>query len=130
VNPLCNDQLTRIKNPSYGSTWEVPKVYRVGDQGMRGSRPYTVKAFAVNSYGLKRIVRDGAGTSSVWMCVKMRGWRDHAWLPLLIGHADSFQEKLVLGGCHPNPVFDHHWPEGWAQPDFKALAQARKGSLV
>lgn len=129
MNPLCNDQLTRVRVPSYANNeWECPRIIRVGDKAMRGSRPYTVKAFGVNSHGLKRITRAGGGTASVWMMVKMRGWRGHAWLPLLIGETDCFQEKLVLGGLHPNPVFDHYWPADWPQPDFAQLA-ARKAEV-
>lgn len=50
------------------------------------------------------------------MLVKYRGDKNHKWDMLLIGDTSSFQEKIVLGGRHPNPVFDRYWPKEWPQP--------------
>lgn len=119
MTPLCNDQLTRVRQPHlFRFTEDVPieRVIRVGDKGMRGSTPYTVKAFGVNSYTLRRIRQGDHCHAGVWMMVKMRGWRNHAWLALMIGDTSCFREKLVLGGPHPNPVFDGIWPKDWMQP--------------
>ena len=117
MTPICNDQLTRIRNPPYGKDWLVPRIIRVGDKGMRGSTPFTVKAFGMSSWtGSYREPITEENPRTVWMLVKMRGWRDHKWLALMIGDTNSFQEKIVLGGIHPNPVFTHYHPKGEPQP--------------
>jgi hypothetical protein len=52
----------------------------------------------------------------VWLIIKYKGNRNWKWDCLLIGDTNSFQEKIVLGAQHPNPVFTHYWPKAWPQP--------------
>lgn len=113
MTPICNDQLTRVNNPSYGQSWPQPKVYRVGDKGDKNGMPYTVKAFGAS---IKTKMCVPQLPACVWLLVKYRGDKNHAWDMLLIGDTNSFQEKIVLGGRHPNPVFDRYWPKEWPQP--------------
>lgn len=113
MTPICNDVLTRVKLPSYGQTWTVPKTYRVGDRGDKNGMPYTVKAFGASLYRRAGKVKLPA---NVWLIVKYRGDKRHAWDCLLIGDTNSFQEKLVFGGRHPNPIFTHYWPKSEPQP--------------
>lgn len=110
---ICNDVLTRVRVPSYGQTWLVPKTYRVGDTGDKNGMPYTVKAFGAS---LRHKGGQAQLPASVWLIVKYRGDKRHAWDCLLIGDTNSFQEKIALGGRHPNPIFTHYWPKQWPQP--------------
>jgi hypothetical protein len=110
---ICNDQLTRVRTPSYGQSWTVPKTYRVGDKGDKNGMPYTVKAFGAS---IRRRMGVPQFPCSVWLIVKYRGDRTHKWDCLLIGDTNSFQERLIFGGPHPNPIFTHYWPKGAPQP--------------
>lgn len=109
MTPICNDQLTRVRNPRWGKLWTIPETYRVGDKGDKNGMPYTVKAFGAcihKMWGVKAFSPEHP--RSVWMLVKYRGDRKHAWDCLLIGDTNSFAEPLVWGGRHPNPVFTHY----------------------
>ena len=116
MTPICNDVLTRVRQ-SGAVTWtELERTFRVGDKGEKNGMPYTIKGFGSIielDYKNKR-VKNGR-PHCVWMCVKYKGDKAHKWDTLMIGMTDSFQEKLVFGGQHPNPVFTHYLPKGYAQ---------------
>ena len=95
---VCNDQLTRVRTPDFGTGWTVPRTYRVGDQGERNGMPYTIKAFGVSD---RRNMKPG-WTPLVWLVIKYLGVPD--WDVLLIGNAGCFDEKLVRSK-HKNRVF-------------------------
>ncbi len=118
MTPICNDRLTRVRLPRFAdNTWKVDRVIQVGDKGDKNGMPYTVKAFGACVHKLinvKPLSREHPRT--VWMLVKYKGDKSHKWDSLCIGDTNSFQEPLVFGGPHPNPVFTHYWPKGWEQP--------------
>ena len=117
MTPICNDQLTRVRQGRVCKFTQLERTYRVGDRGDKNGMPYTIKAFGMNCQSLRRL-REGEDNiaPSVWMLVKYRGDKRHKWDSLLIGDTSSFQESIVLGGLHPNPAFTHYWPKDWAQP--------------
>jgi len=113
MTPICNDQLTRVKKPPFGPGWDAPKSYRVGEKGDKNGMPYTVKAFGASIY---RKLGKPQFPANVWLLVKYKGDRSHSWDCLLIGDTNSFKERLVFGGPHPNPIFTHYWPKLEPQP--------------
>ena len=120
MNLICNDVLTRVRRPRCvhpDSAWETPKLSRVGDRGDKNGMPYTVRAFGASTHriiGVPPLSKDHP--RSVWLVVKFRGDKSHKWDCLWIGDTNSFAEKLVFGGRHPNPVFTHYLPKGAPQP--------------
>lgn len=119
MNFLCNDQLTRVHCPSWADpkTCPLPQTYRVGDKGDKNGMPYTVKAFGclwLKRHSGRPLCREHP--RSVWLLVKYTGDKAHKWDMLMIGDTNSFHEKLVFGGRHPNPVFTHYLPKGHPQP--------------
>ena len=116
MTPICNDILTRVKQSGVMRWTQVERTFRVGDTGSHHGMAYTIKGFGSViklDHQNKRIKADR--TFPVWMMVKYRGDKAHKWDTLLIGFADSFQEKLVFGGLHPNPVYTRLLPKGYAQ---------------
>lgn len=120
MTPICNDHLTRVRRPHWAAPdtfWDKPKVYRVGDKGDKNGMPYTVKAFGTYYRRVGGRAQIGPDQPKlVWLVIKYKGCRRHQWDCLLIGDTNSFQERLVLGGRHPNPIFTHYWPKGEKQP--------------
>ena len=120
MTPICNDQLTRVRKPSYAASadfWEVPKVYRVGDKGDKNGMPYTIKHFGTLYRRRGGVAQIGPEQPRlVWLVIKYKGDRAHKWDCLLIGDTQSFRERIVLGGRHPNPIFTRYWPKGGRQP--------------
>ena len=114
MTPICNDQLTRVRNPIWMNGCQLPATYRVGDVGDKNGLPYTVKAFGTYIKHAWRF--DEEKPTVVYLIIKYRGSRTHKWDCLLIGDTACFQEKIVLGGIHTNPVFTHYWPANMPQP--------------
>ena len=115
--PICNDVLTRIAVPRWGRSADTEVVYRIGDKGDKNGMPYTVKAFGTyfrRVGGVPQVSKENP--SIVYLVIKYRGDRNHKWDCLLIGDTNSFRERLVFGGRHPNPIFDQYWPAGEVQP--------------
>lgn len=101
---ICNDQLTRVREPSWGKDFPVPRIYQIGQIGKKNDAEYTIRAFgacAIHIPGLPDI--SDKHPRMVWMYVKFKGIRE--WIPLLIGDTSCFQEKLVFGK-HRNIVFN------------------------
>ena len=116
MTPICNDQLTRVRQSGAVRWKDLKRTFRVGDKGSHHGMTYTVKGFGSIiklDHQQKRVKSDR--TYGVWMMVKYTGKKSHKWDTLLIGFSDSFQEKLVFGGLHPNPVYTHLLPKGYAQ---------------
>lgn len=115
--PLCNDILTLIAPAPWARWRKTPVVYRVGDKGDKNGMPYTVKAFGTSfrrRAGVPQISKERP--CIVYLVIKYKGDKNHKWDCLLIGDTNSFRERLVFGGRHPNPIFTHYWPKGEVQP--------------
>lgn len=117
MTPICNDILTRVRQSGTVFWTQLENTFRVGDKGTKNGMPYTVKGFGSIiklDHQNKQVKADRPFI--VWMMVKYTGDKAHKWDTLMIGFSDSFQEKLVFGGPHPNPVYTHLLPKGYAQP--------------
>jgi hypothetical protein len=118
MTPICNDQLTRVRQPADKMRFtELEQTFRVGDKGDKNGMPYTIKGFGsiIKLDHEKKTVKKEK-MISVWMMVKYKGKKAHKWDTLWIGFDHCFKEKLVFGGLHPNPVYTHLLPKGYAQP--------------
>lgn len=112
MTPICNDILTRVRDPFFGKNWPAD-VFRVGDKGNKNGMPYMVKGFGAY---IKWRAGQPQFPALVWKIIKYRGSRAWKWDSLLIGDTTCFHEKLVFGGPHRNPIFTHLWPKEKPQP--------------
>lgn len=120
MNLICNDVLTRkaeLPPPWQHDPTGLKTVFRVGDKGDKNGMPYTIKAFGTYIKWRGGVPQIGPDRPTVvYLVIKYRGARAHKWDCLIIGDTRTFQERIILGGRHPNPIFDQVWPKDRPQP--------------
>jgi hypothetical protein len=99
---ICNDQLTRIRNPYFGKDWELPKTYVVGSVFFWRNHGCFLRGFGSTSWS-RGLVERHDEHALVWAVLKFPKMKP--WIPILIGDASCFSEKLVLGS-HKNSIFN------------------------